>query len=65
MSLSRACLTLDSVVYNTTLTGLKTLLLHISYYHTSDVLHGGPKAQATLGIAMQPALSVCVPCTII
>jgi len=58
ITLSRACLTLDSVISNTSITAINAMLLHVAYLVTALVPHGYSRAEATLGMIVRLAQSV-------
>jgi len=58
MTLSRTCLALDSVIGNTNITAINTMLLHVAYFVTAPVPHGYSRAEATLGMIVRLAQSV-------
>jgi hypothetical protein len=58
ITLSRACLTLDSAISNTTIMAVNAMLLHVAYLLTALVPHGHSRAEATLGMIVRLAQSV-------
>jgi hypothetical protein len=58
ITLSHACLTLDSAISNTNVTAINAMLLHVAYLVTALVPHGHSRAEATLGMIARLAQSV-------
>ncbi|CAG7848171.1 SubName: Full=Uncharacterized protein {ECO:0000313/EMBL:CCA75437.1} [Serendipita indica DSM 11827] len=58
MTLSRACLTIDSPISNTTSTSIDILLLHIAYLFACDEPHAYARAEALIGVCMKLAHSI-------
>jgi hypothetical protein len=58
ITLSHACLTLDSAISNTNVTAIDAMLLHVAYLVTAPVPHGHSRAEATLGMIVRLAQSV-------
>lgn len=61
ITLSRACLAIDCVFVNTSITTINALILHINYYsEVSDDPGGAAKAWGALGTALKLAQAVCM-----